>query len=349
VSDPVSTRLPALPTTDPTPIYRQRDALYAADLVTAGLVHLDVFTWLDRHPSDLAGLCAGLGLAARPADVMVTLYAAMGLIERDGPTIRLTALGREHLVADSPYSLRAYYASFRERPVCRDLVEVLKSGKPAGWASTKPNDWLTAMRDPAFAAGFTAAMDSRGLYLGPAAARALADDLAGRRALLDIAGGSGIYACAFVDRYPHLTATVFERPPVDAVAARSIAARDFGDRVRVQDGDILADPLPGGHDVHLISNVLHDWDLPAVDRILAASFAAMPAGGLLVIHDAHLNADKTGPLPVAAYSVMLMHGTEGRCYSVAEMFERTSAAGFRDQAFIDTAGDRSLVTARKPA
>jgi hypothetical protein len=347
MAPPSARRLPPPPASDPTPVYRHRDGLYAPDLVTAGLVALDVFTWLDRHPTDLDGLCAGLGLHVRPADVMVTLYAAMGLVVRDGSTIRLTALGREHLAADSPYSLRAYYAPFRERPICRDLVEVLKTGKPAGWASTKPSDWLTAMLDPAFAAGFTAAMDSRGLYLGPAAARAL--DLADRRALLDIAGGSGIYACAFVDEHPHLTATVFERPPVDAVAVRAIAGRGFADRVAVRDGDMLRDPLPGGHDVHLVSNVLHDWDLPAVDRILEASFAALPPGGLLVIHDAHLNDDKAGPLPVAAYSVMLMHGTEGRCYSVAEMFERTAAAGFRDQAFVETAGDRSLVTARKPA
>ncbi len=343
----MTARLPAPPACDPTPLYRHRDGLYAPDLVTAGLVSLDVFTWLDRHPTDLDGLCAGLGIHARPADVMITLYAAMGLVARDGATIRLTPLGREHFVADSPYSLRAYYATFRDRPVCRDLVEVLRTGKPAGWASTRPSDWLTAMQDPAFAASFTAAMDSRGLFLGPAAARAL--DLSGRRALLDVAGGSGIYACAFVERHPHLTATVFERPPVDAVAARAIAGRGFADRVRVQAGDILVEALPADHDVHLISNVLHDWDLPAVDRILAASFAALPPGGLLVIHDAHLDAGKTGPLAVAAYSVMLMHGTEGRCYSVAEMFARTAAAGFRDQTFVETAGDRSLVTARKPA
>lgn len=346
MTGPAAQRLPPPPVSDPTPVYRQRDGLYAPDLVTAALVWLDVFTWLDRHPSDLDGLCAGLGIHARPADVMITLFAAMGLVVRDDTTIRLTPLGREHFVADSPYSLRAYFASFRERPVCRDLVDVLKTGQPAGWASTKPNDWLTAMLDPGFAAGFTAAMDSRGLYLGPAAARAL--DLTERRALLDIAGGSGIYACAFVDQHPHLTATVFERSPVDAVAARAIAGRGFADRVRVLDGDMLRDPLPGGHDVHLISNVLHDWDLPAVDRILAASFAALAPGGLLVIHDAHLNAGKTGPLPVAAYSVMLMHGTEGRCYSVAEMFDRTAAAGFRNLAFVETAGDRSLVTAHKP-
>ena len=340
-------RLPAPPATDPTPVYRHRDGLYAPDLVTAALVWLDAFTWLDRHPTDLDGLCAGLGIQPRPADVMVTLFVAMGLVVRDGATIRLTPLAREHFVADSPFSLRAYYAPFRERAVCRELLDVLQTGKPAGWASSKANDWINAMLDPAFADGFTAAMDSRGLYLGPAAARAV--DLAGRRALLDIAGGSGIYACAFVDQHPHLSATVFERPPVDAVAWRAISTRGFADRVRVQAGDMLSEPLPAAHDVHLISNVLHDWDLPAVDRILGASFAALPPGGLLVIHDAHLNAEKTGPLPVAAYSVMLMHGTEGRCYSVAEMVDRTTAAGFHDQAFVETAGDRSLVIARKPA
>jgi hypothetical protein len=306
-----------------------------------------VFSHLEAEPSTLEALCAALGLHARPADVMITLFAAMGLVVRDGGVIRVTPLARDHFVRASPYSLGAYYASFKERPVCRDLLEVLRTGKPAGFASAKPTDWLTAMLDPGFAAGFTAAMDSRGLYLGPAAAEAL--DLTGRRALLDIAGGSGIYACALVDRHPHLSATVFERPPVDEVARRAIASRGFADKVGVAAGDMLRGPLPAGHDVHLISNVLHDWDLPAVDRLLEASFAALPAGGLLVIHDAHLNADKTGPLPVAAYSVMLMHGTEGRCYSVAEMFAHTAAAGFRDQAFLETAGDRSLVTARKPA
>ena len=96
-------RLPAPPATDPTPVYRHRDGLYAADLVTAGLVSLDVFSHLDRQPSTLDALCAALGLHARPADVMVTLFAAMDLVVRDaGGVIRLTPLAREHFVHDSP-------------------------------------------------------------------------------------------------------------------------------------------------------------------------------------------------------------------------------------------------------
>ena len=73
---------------------------------------------------------------------------------------------------------------------------------------------------------------------------------------------------------------------------------------------------------------------PARPPFLAASSAALPPGGLLVIHDAHLNAAKTGPLPVAAYSAILMSVTEGKCYATSEinfetMYERRGWRGLR--------------------
>ena len=142
---------------------------------------------------------------------------------------------------------------------------------------------------------------------------------------------------------------MFEKPPVDAVARRAIAARGFADRVDVVAGDMLAAPLPRGFDVHLISNVVHDWDIPRVRALFASSFAALDPGGLLIVHDAHLDADKRGPLPVAAYSVMLLHATEGRCYSTAEMDALLREAGFGPTRVIETAADRSLVWAEKPA
>ena len=82
--------------------------------------------------------------------------------------------------------------------------------------------------------------------------------------------------------------------------------------------------------------------------LLDASHRALPPGGRLIIHDAHLWADKTGPLPVAEYSALLMSVTEGKCYSVGEMEALLAAAGFRDVCFAPTAADRSVITARKP-
>ena len=111
--------------------------------------------------------------------------------------------------------------------------------------------------------------------------------------------------------------------------------------------DMLGAPLPEGFDVHLYSNVLHDWDVPVVKQLVRKSFEALAPGGMLIIHDAHLNEEKNGPLHVAEYSVLLMHSTEGRCYSVAEMREYLTEAGFTDVQFTPTAVARSVITAQK--
>lgn len=334
------------PASDPTPIYRYRDGLYAADLLTAAVCHLDLFSRLAEEPADKPALCRGLELRERPADVMLTLLTAMGLLRNEGGTFYLTEMAREHLVASSPWFIGPYFASVKERPVCRDMVEVLRTDKPANWASLREEkDWARAMESDGFANRFTAAMDCRGTYLGPALARAL--DCAGRRRLLDIAGGSGIYACALAGRHRHLRAGVLEKPPVDGIARRSVAARGLADRVEVIAGDMFGDPLPEGYDLHLFSHVLHDWEERRVRELLGKSFAALPPGGMIAIHDAHINADKSGPLAVAAYSALLMTTTEGKCYSVKEMADYLSGAGFGDFQCAATAADRSVITARK--
>jgi SAM-dependent methyltransferase len=337
--------LPALPDTDPTALYRYRDGLYAADLLTAALVELDLFTVLDTQPSDVGAICRALAIAERPTDVALTLFVAMGLITREDAIYRLTDIARDHLVRTSPWFLGPYYASFKDRPVCRDFVEVLRTGRPRNWASTSHQDWARAMERPDFARQFTAAMDCRGLFLGRAVAKVL--DLSRHHAVLDVAGGSGVYACCVVEAHAHVRATVLEKAPVDTVAAQAIAARGFTDRVAVYTADMLAGPLPQDFDVHLFSNVLHDWDVPTVRQLLAASAAALPTGGLIVIHDAHLNEEKSGPLPVAAYSALLMHSTEGRCYGVSEMRTWLQEQGFDDVRYIESVADRSVITATR--
>jgi hypothetical protein len=273
-----------VPSTDPTSIYRYRDGLYAVDLLTAAIAQLDFFTWLNDHPSDMQTICRSLKLQERPVDVMLTLFTAMGLLHNKNGIFNLTGLAREHLVKTSPWYIAPYFASVKERPVCRDMLTVLQTGKTSTWASLRDEkQWAKAMENENFANQFTSAMDCRGVYLGPAMADRL--DLSGHRHLLDIAGGSGVYACAIVTRHGHMRATVLEKPPVDGLCHRIITERGFSDRVCVKSGDMFSEPLPTECDVHLFSNVLHDWDVPRVELLLAKSFAALPTGGKIVIHD----------------------------------------------------------------
>lgn len=335
--------------TDPTLLYRLRDGVYAPDLLIVAIAELDLFT----------RLAAGEGLAAeqvrdefeldaRAADVMVTYLVALGLLERGtDDRIRATRVAADHLVAGSRFDLRAYFGSLKERPACHELLGVLRTGEPAAWASAAAaQDWESRLGDLEFARRITSAMDARGAFLGSALAAAV-DDLPGRR-LLDIGGSSGVYSCALVDRSPGLSATVFERPPVDQAARTLLAERGYGDRVEVASGDMFSDPLPAAHDLHLFSHVLHDWGEEHVRQLLSASFVALEPGGWLVDHDTHINATKTGPLPVAEYSVLLMHSTPGKCWSLEELGAFLEDTGFVEVDCRPTAADRTAIIARRP-
>lgn len=333
------------PVSDPVSLYRLRDGLMAVDLLAAAAVHLDLFTWLGDHPSTLGAICVQFGVQTRPGDVLMTLCSALGLTTQSGGVYHLTLRGREYLTQGSVFSLLPYYKTLGERPQTRECLQVLRSGKPANWGSVHHTAWAQAMEEDAFADEFTAAMDCRGLLLGPALAKGL--PLEGSRRVLDVAGGSGIYACAMVARHPHLSAAVYEKPPVDRIAAGSIAKRGYAARVGVIAGDMFEDVWPSGFDVVLLSNVLHDWDVEVVKRLLGKAAKALPSDGLLVVHDAFLNAEKSGPLPVAQYSALLMHSTEGRCYSVAELRSWMEEVGLEWIQHQPTAADRSYVLARK--
>jgi hypothetical protein len=340
---------------DPTVLYRVRDGAYAVDLLIAAMTEFDLFSWLAAHgPTPAAVVRAELGLAERPADVLLTYCAALGLVARDvaaDDTIGLTPLGRRHLVAGSPFDLRPYYRSLSERPAVGELIEVLRTDRQAAWASAQSAgnggaDWSSRLGDPAFAEQITAAMDARGAYLAPALAEVVADLPV--TTLLDVGGGSGVYAAAVIADRPAAGAAVFERPPVDIAARTLLAARGLNDRIDVVTGDVFTDPLPSGFDSHLYSHVLHDWGAERVTHLLASSFASLPPGGMLLDHDSHVAADKRGPLPVAEYSVLLMHSTPGKCWSVGELTTMAQNVGFVDVEHREAAGDRGVLLARKP-
>jgi acetylserotonin N-methyltransferase len=203
---------------------------------------------------------------------------------------------------------------------------------------------METMQDRQFADSFTSAMDSRGSFLAQRLAEKL--DLGSHRSLLDVAGGSGIYACSISRSHEHLDATVLEIPPVDAVARRSIDAKGMSGSVDVVAGDMFAG-LPSGHDVHLFANTLHDWDYGSVRTLAANSYESLASGGCIVVFDAHLDQEKNGPLSIAEYSCLVMHSTEGRCYSTKEIGDLLREVGFTQTSVLEVSADRSIIIGNK--
>jgi len=345
----MKTGLDILPQTDPTSILRYRDGIYAADFLTAAVAGYDFFSWLRDNPSSLEEICDHFDWVERPADVLLTLMRCNGFVgERaDGKTVA-TQTAVEHLCNDSPWNLSAYYESLKDRPVVKDYLRVLASGKPAHWSGheSADDDWHGAMLQEDFAIPFTEAMDCRGVYLGKKLADQVSPWLSDAKSLLDVGGGSGVYACAMAANFPKLEATVLEQAPVDGIARRKIEERGLSDRVKVTTGDMFSDPWPTHCSVHLFSNVMHDWDAPMIPEILRRSRESIADDGVILIHETFLNAEKSGPLPVAEYSCILAHSTQGRCYSVKELEEFMQQAGFQMIQHFETGGDRSVIVGK---
>lgn len=338
------------PSTDPFQILRYRDRQYAAELIAAALLHLDLFTWLECEKGATADqIQERFGIYERPTDVMLTLCRANGFIETDsGGVNRLKPLGREHLVVGSPWYLGPYYEPIRNTPITEGFLKVLKTDKPANWqAKEDGEDWHQSMLSADFAQSFTDLMNCRGLACGQALAGGLSTQLAGHSKVLDIGGGSGIYASSLVAVYSTFEAIVLEQAPVDTIVSKEVGRHELNDRVSVARGDMFKDPWPEGADVVLLSNVLHDWGASQMKGLLEKTASYLPERGLLIIHGAFINENKTGPLPVAEYSALLMNITQGKCYSMAEYAVVMEELDFEVAPYQDTIADRGFMTAIK--
>jgi predicted O-methyltransferase YrrM len=332
--------------TSPERILRLRESAFAADLFITAVSRFDFFNRLDRSPAGFAAICGSLGIKERPADVMLTLFKAYGLIYEKAKKFHLSDTARDYLTDKSGNNLASYVNSLQERPACADMEKVLLTGRPVNWAGARSGqEWARAMEDEAFAEAFTTGMDSRGDYLARGLLHAL--DLSGCRRVLDIGGASGIYAITLLQKHPRLSGGIFEKPPVDKAAACSVRKHGMNDRIEVIAGDVFRDRLPAGYDTHLLSHVLHDWDFPEVRSILKNSYRSLQPGGKIIIHDAHINRRKTGPVSVAEYSVLLMFLSEGKCYSVKEMEDLLTETGFNNIEVKPAAYNRSAITATK--
>lgn len=309
---------------DPTSLFDFFRGNFATELLTAAVAHFKVFDLLAPGPLAAGELRQRLGLAERPFVVLFTALRAMGLIESDGSgRLDLSELAREHLTAGSPFDMGAYVGQAAHSPGVLAMVESLRTNLPAGG---EPDGAGAAF---IFREGIESAMEredaARRLTLALAGrARAVAPVLAERvplqsaRLLLDVGGGTGLYGIACLQKNPRLRAVVWDRPQVLKVAAELAASHGVADRLTCVPGDMFADPVPDGADVILLSNVLHDWDVPECRALVGRLAKALPAGGRLLIHDVFLNDALDGPLAIALYSAALFVLTEGRAYSAAE-------------------------------
>jgi 3-hydroxy-5-methyl-1-naphthoate 3-O-methyltransferase len=197
----------------PTPLMRLVSGFWSFKTFAAA-VELDLFTNLAGGKSiTVEKAAAELGLADRPADLLLAACASLGLLERSGDGYRNSALAEEFLVAGRPYYFggQVRYCDARTYLPWHRVGDALRTDRPLTW-DPDTQESMFETEDPEILALFWEAMYSTSIFT----ARALAEayDFGAHARLLDVGGGSGAYPIELCRRYPALpSATSYTTRP----------------------------------------------------------------------------------------------------------------------------------------
>ncbi|GAA0424651.1 SAM-dependent methyltransferase [Acrocarpospora corrugata] len=325
------------------------EGLWASQTLAVA-VRLGLFTQLAEGGASVSELGSRLGLAERPAEILTTACLALGLLTRRDGVLRNSATAEEYLVEGKPYYFGGYVTMLEEYdyPAWMRVAEAVRTDRPTAWDSGRQRSLFDAA-DPAALTPFWDGMYS----LSALTARRLAEvfDFTAVSRLLDVGGGGAAYDIELCRRYPRLRATVYDLAYVCDLTAKRIDEAGLASRIALCPGDFFGEPeLPRGHDLMLLSMVMHCWDETRNREIIGKCFRALPPGGQLLISELLVDDDKSGPPGPALMSMAMLVGNWGRGYTAAEYTAWLTAAGFTDVRTIrfDAPGANGVVAARRP-
>ena len=300
-------------------------------------------------------LAAELAVDARALAMHLAALCAMGMVEKRLGKWRATHVARTWLHPDSP----GFWGSFCKRidynTVLQErLLVSLKTGHRPGDAeegigtdAPRPAEWERGTMSPEAAHGIATFMQAHSQ--APALGAARQPVFGTLKCLMDVGCGSGVYGIEIARANPGLKVVLMDLKEMAHEAQGYVDRAGVGDQVSTAGVNMFTEEWPTGPDGHFFSNVFHDWSDETCRLLARRSFEALPSGGRIFLNEILTDDEGTGPFPAAAFSLLMLVGTLGKQYSLAEFRDILESAGFTDVSAERTGGGYySLVTAVKP-
>lgn len=288
-------------------------------LLTA--VKLDLFSAIDGRSRTAKEVADRLGADERALTPVMNALVAMRLLTKEGDSYANTEVAGTYLVKHGPqYVGHLLVLHDAEWDNWGKLEQTIRTGR-------SPVTKHVFETDPDLGVNILSVLHRIGRQSGPEFAKRLA--LHEARTLLDLGGGAGTNAIAFVTAYPNLTATIFDLPATLPLTEKTVKEAGLEGRIALKAGDFNQDPLGGPYDLALMSDILHYQDFNANAAVVKKVFAHLAPGGRLVIKDRFLDPAGTGPAWTTAFAVHILVNTErGGCYRTADAMRWMADAGF---------------------
>jgi SAM-dependent methyltransferase len=288
---------------------------------------LDLFTILSKAPMSAYDVAVKISCEERALAMVLDALGAMGLLVKQGQKYHCERFVSLLLSKDSPRSVLPmvlHMASLTKR--WARLTDIVK-----GPGSAKEE--FDFSRDAEELRAFIGAMHAIGAPLAKQIVAAVGAGSA--RALLDIGCGSGTYSIAFLLAAPEMKATLFDLPDVIEMARERLNNEGLLDRATLVAGSFYDQEFPVGHDLALISAIIHSNSPEENLDLYKRTFRALKSGGRILVRDHVMSPDRTYPRDGAIFAINMLVGTRGGgCYTFEEIEAGLLQAGFTQIRFL---------------
>ncbi len=290
---------------------------FAQSQALLALVELRVLHILAEGPATADALARRSDLGPDRMEILLQAGAALKLLHHRADQWHLSARGAAFLTVPGLEAMVRHHGAFY-----RDLADPVALLRGAG-ETELARFWpyvfgAGGATDPAVTALYSGLMaDSQGLVATDTLGLV---DFRGIRHLMDIGGGTGAFLRAVGAAHPHLEMTLFDLPAVVAGAK--------GAGITVHPGSFRDDPLPVGPDAISLVRVLYDHADSTVLALLAKVYAALPAGGRLIVSEPMSGGAKPDPATDVYFALYTLAMQTGRTRSAAEIAEMLGKVGF---------------------
>jgi len=313
-----------------------------ANAILASAVEHRVFVHLDKGSLSADELAAKAGISRGGAQALLDGLLGLGLAEKRGKQYTNSPLASQFLVEGKPSFIGGLSrVNLAEGPRRALLPEAVRTGIP-------PVEDTTDQKENPFWEMLVPAIAGLAAPVAQIAAEKLGVAKAGAISVLDVGGGSGIYAVVWGKANLQCRFTQLDWGNVNRIAREFTAKAGIGDRFTTIDDDFhTADFGSARYDFAIYSNIAHQESPRANVAVFSKFRKALKPGGALVISDFVLEDDRTGhPFALIFHSTMLLDSKEGSVWTRGEYDSWLREAGFSSVEFVPTPMPSTLVIAK---
>jgi hypothetical protein len=299
--------------------HQQTAALKAA-------IELDVFTAIDEGCQEAKQIAEKVKASERGVRILCDFLAIHGFLDKKEGRYTLASDGAVFLSRRSPAymgTIIGFLGNERNLETFARLTEAVRCGGTAldkgDHRKPEENFWVAFARSMApitipnasFIANLVGAQEGKPCRV------------------LDIAAGHGMYGITIAKQNPKAEITALDWPAVLEVAKENSQKAGVGERYTIRPGSAFEAELGTGYDLVLLTNIFHHFDQETCVELMRRVHEALKSSGKAVTLEFVPNQDRISPPTAAAFSLIMLAGTDGGdAYTFEEYEKMFASAGF---------------------